>query len=314
MAGHKASVLRDQPLVSIGVPVRNGEAYIQEALGSLLSQSYRNLEIIVSDNGSTDGTRDICEACAAADKRVRYHRQASNRGAAWNFNFVFHQSRGHFFKWAAHDDLLQPDFILNTWKALCLAPDAVAAYGSVSVIDHLGRICAQDPEPSLQLDHLDPVVRFRDAVFGHHYCIFIFGLLRTEALRKTALIGPYASSDVVLLGQLALLGPILKIAGEEFLWRSHPQQSIRRVLHAEGLRAYGQWFNPQLSKGRHYPHWRLLRELISCVLNSPLRRSEKLRCLLHILTNRYRLGGRKELLLDLLHAWKPNPNPSISEI
>lgn len=314
MAGHKGSVLRDQPLVSIGVPVRNGERYVQEALGSLLSQSYRNLEIIVSDNGSTDGTADICEACAAADKRVRYYRQASNRGAAWNFNFVFHHSRGHYFKWAAHDDLLQPDFILNTWKALSMAPDAVAAYGPASVIDHGGRVCGPDPDPVLQLDHLDPVVRFRDAVFGHHYCIFIFGLLRTAALRETSLIGPYASSDVVLLGQLALRGRILRIAGEQFLWRSHAQQSIRRVLDAEGLRAYGQWFNPELSRGRHYPHWRLLAELVACVLKAPLPRTARTRCLLHILTNRYRLGGRRELILDLVHAWKPNPNTYIPEI
>ena len=307
MAGLKAKVLRDQPLVSIGLPVCNGEAYIQEALESILGQSYTKLEIIVSDNGSTDGTRDICEVCASADKRVRYYRQPTNRGAAWNFNFVFVHSRGCFFKWAAHDDILQRDFILNTLNELGTAPDAVAAYSYASVIDQNGRQCAQDPEPPLRLDHADPVLRFRDAVFGHHYCIFIFGLLRAEMLRKTSLIGPYASSDVVLLGQLALMGRIIKIPSTDFLWRSHQGQSIRRVLHLEGLRAYGEWFNPELSKGRHYPHWRLLRELVLSVLSAPLPRAAKGRCLLHILTNRYRLGGRRELFLDVFHAWKQHP-------
>ena len=92
------------PLVSIGVPVFNGAATLERALDSLLSQDYGNLEIIISDNASTDHTQQICEAYVRRDPRIRYHRAARNFGSPWNFNRVVELSSGQYFMWAAHDD------------------------------------------------------------------------------------------------------------------------------------------------------------------------------------------------------------------
>src|SRR3954470_15735733 len=88
------------PLVSIGLPVYNGARYIAEALESLLAQTYTAFELIISDNGSTDATRSICEEFAARDGRVRYVRHETNRGLAWNWNHVFELSRRPYFKWS----------------------------------------------------------------------------------------------------------------------------------------------------------------------------------------------------------------------
>jgi glycosyltransferase involved in cell wall biosynthesis len=304
VAGQKHPVLRAQPLISIGLPVANGEAYVQQALTSILHQSYPRLEVIVSDNGSTDGTRDICEACAAADQRVKYFRQPTNRGAAWNFNFTYHQSNGTFFKWAAHDDLLQPDFILNTCAALLLSENVSLAYSSSVVIDANGKECEPDPDPPLRLDHADPAVRFHDAVFGHHYCLFVFGLMRSSLLRKTSLMGPYACSDIVLLAQLALSGRIVKLPTKDFHWRSHPEQSIRKVLHHHGIHAYSEWFVPNLSHRRYYPHWRLLQELAWSIVRSSMTPMQKVRCLVYLSFNNYRIGGPRERLEDLIRAFR----------
>ena len=101
----------NKPLVSIGMPVFNGEEYIRGALDSLLAQSFGNFELIISDNASTDKTGKICQEYAALDKRIRYIRQRENVGAIQNFRIVLEQAQGEFFMWAAHDDRWDKHFI-----------------------------------------------------------------------------------------------------------------------------------------------------------------------------------------------------------
>ena len=79
----------NSPLVSVGLPVFNGEMGLAMALNALLKQDYINLEIIISDNGSTDRTPEICEEFLKKDKRIKYYRSSENRGSNWNFNKVF---------------------------------------------------------------------------------------------------------------------------------------------------------------------------------------------------------------------------------
>ena len=100
---------RDVPLVSIGMPVFNGEDYVEAALDSILTQTFTNFELIISDNASTDRTEEICNDFADSDDRIRYYRQEKNLGAAANFNRVFELSSGKYFKWAAHDALQSLD-------------------------------------------------------------------------------------------------------------------------------------------------------------------------------------------------------------
>src|SRR4051812_30432392 len=97
------------PLISIGLPVYNGARYIERALDTLLAQSFRDFDLVVSDNASTDETVAICERYAARDARVRICCSPINRGAGWNFNNVAKMAKGEFFAWAAHDDEWHPD-------------------------------------------------------------------------------------------------------------------------------------------------------------------------------------------------------------
>src|SRR6266853_631610 len=78
----------DRPIVSVGLPVYNGEAYLRQVLESVLAQTFTEFELVISDNASTDGTEKICREYAAADPRIRWHRQARNRGVTWNFRQV----------------------------------------------------------------------------------------------------------------------------------------------------------------------------------------------------------------------------------
>ena len=104
-------MLNNKPRVSIGMPVFNGENYLAEALDSLLTQTFSDFELIISDNASTDKTEEICRAYAVRDQRIRYFRNQENLGASRNYNRVFELSSGEYFKWAAHDDLCAPEFL-----------------------------------------------------------------------------------------------------------------------------------------------------------------------------------------------------------
>lgn len=116
------------PLVSIGMPTYNRGEYIPAAINSLLNQSYKNFELIISDNASTDKTRKICVAYAQKDKRIRYIRQASNIGPLNNFQFVLNMAKGKYFMWASDDDFWYKDFITTILGALMENNDRVIGF------------------------------------------------------------------------------------------------------------------------------------------------------------------------------------------
>jgi glycosyltransferase involved in cell wall biosynthesis len=113
------------PLLSIGMPVYNGERYLAEALDSVLRQDYPNLEILIADNASTDATPAICRRYTA-DARVRYERNAETIEPNANFRRALSMARGRYFTWLAHDDVLRSDAYASTLvERLEANPDAV---------------------------------------------------------------------------------------------------------------------------------------------------------------------------------------------
>lgn len=132
-------IKNDCPQVTIGLPVRNGSPLVRVAIDSLLSQTFRDFVLVISDNESNDDTGDICRAYAAADSRVRYIRQLVNLGNPGNFRFTLQQATTPFFMWAAHDDRWAPTFIERNLAALAANPQAVASVSNVVKILPDGR-------------------------------------------------------------------------------------------------------------------------------------------------------------------------------
>lgn len=127
------------PEVSIGLPVYNGSTYLREALDSLLAQTFSSFELIISDNGSTDDTADICSTYARRDARIRYIRQEQNCGAMANFQFVLDNARGRFFCWAAADDHWDSDRLEKLYAQIC-KESGIAAFGNLEQIDENSRL------------------------------------------------------------------------------------------------------------------------------------------------------------------------------
>jgi glycosyltransferase involved in cell wall biosynthesis len=220
---------RDQthaPAVSIGMPVYNGERFLREALDSALAQTFKDFELIVSDNNSNDATKKVCLEYADRDSRIKYIGNERNYGAFWNFCFVARQARGRFFTWLAHDDVLEPTFLERTVQYMLENPRVVVAATDCTIIDEEGN--------RLRVDNLD---EFRDSqsweirrmpFFEFAYPnihLFIFGLIQTklcklvvEELKEPKMM---TGSEHPFLARFVAAGEIVALPAVLRKYRSH---------------------------------------------------------------------------------------------
>jgi glycosyltransferase involved in cell wall biosynthesis len=264
----------DVPLVSVGLPVYNGERYLEQAIDCVLGQTYPNLELIISDNASTDSTAAIAERYAATDERVTYHRAEVNGGVAWNFNRVVELATGPFFKWMACDDLIEPEFVEVAVAGLSRHPEAVLSHSASRVIGPDGEYL-RDDWTKIRVDDPDPVRRFRAVLIEPHTCMWQFGVIRLDVLRSLPWqpIGGYSHADGVLLERLALIGPFHHSPEALFSYRRHPGQSMAQFAKDEGgldRHAFAAFFDPDLAGRLVFPTWRLLRENLASALRCPI--------------------------------------------
>jgi len=234
------------PSVTIGLPVFNGENFLEKAIGSVLAQEYRDFELIIRDNASSDRTEQIGRSAAASDPRIQYIRSPENLGAAPNFNAILPLARGRYFKWLAHDDMMAPSFLSRCIEALEQNPDCVLACPRIRFVDADGQPIEDYVSP-FDTGNPDPNVRFRETLHGHR-CFEVFGVIRLAELRKTRLIGSYKHGDGVLLSHLALLGRFAEVPEYLFLSRRHEGQSmyvygITNARAKEDHEAYARWFD-----------------------------------------------------------------------
>jgi glycosyltransferase involved in cell wall biosynthesis len=269
---------RKAPRVSIGLPVYNGERFLEEALRSLLSQTFTDFELIISDNASTDRTAEICKTHASADSRIRYFRSERNLGLAWNWNRVFALSSGEYFRWSAHDDLVDPRFLAAAVKVLDRDPTAVLCYSHEKFIDEKGQGLREYETPLKRAGFAKPQDRFRDLVLIDHLCLPIFGLIRADVLRATTGYGSYVASDRVLLAELSLFGRFHQIPDSLFKFRLHREQSIQALA----FHRRAGWIDPANAGRMVFPHWRFYREYFLCLRRRPLHWRERMVCYLHL--------------------------------
>ncbi len=124
---------RKIPKISIGLPVFNGERFIEKKIKSILSQTFKDFELIISDNSSTDMTSTICESYAKIDNRIKFFHQTKNIGAAANFNFVLEKSEGAYFMWTAVDDIIMPMFIEKNLEILEKNPNIICSVSKMKL-------------------------------------------------------------------------------------------------------------------------------------------------------------------------------------
>lgn len=265
------SIGRAGARLTVGMPVYNGERYMAETIDTILGQDVDGLELIVSDNCSTDATAEIVKDVMSRDDRVRYVRNESNVGAARNYNQLVEFSQAPLFKWAGYDDLLRPGYLARCLEVLDAEADVVIAYPRTTIIDGDGNV-VREHDDKLHLRQPDPVARVRAFTRDFTLCNPCFGVIRRDVLRRTSLVRPYVSSDVPLLVELALLGQ----------WHEVPERLFERRIHDTSSRQgkvtmqdVAQWFDPSKSRPiapRTRVAYESLRAIERADLPAPVRR------------------------------------------
>jgi glycosyltransferase involved in cell wall biosynthesis len=249
-AGPVAPQSDSRPIqVSIGVPVYNGAAGVADALNSLVNQTLKEFEIIISDNASTDMTSDICRRFADREPRIRYYRQPTTISAADNFLFVLQKANAPYFMWAADDDLRAPDFIERLRDALEANRNAVLAFGDVIEMTSTG---AQTPNLTLPEPGASRPRKLRMVAFSqlHH----IYGLWRTEALRQLVWIDNDWWPDLPLMMGASMLGDFVRVPGAEFRYQTQNNRRYFALPPRPGF--VGRWYNLRIRLGRA---WHMVR-------------------------------------------------------
>jgi glycosyltransferase involved in cell wall biosynthesis len=265
------------PKVSIGFPVYNGEKYLAHALTRLLQQDFKDFELIICDNASTDRTREICLEFAAQDRRICYFRNDSNIGLGGNHTRTFELSHGRYFKWAAHDDDFPPNMLSRFVKALDEGPDDVSlVYSYCEYIDAWGNVQETDSD-GVACDDQRPHKRLSHFLRRVHMYNCTYGMMRSELLRKTHIHGRYPGADYVLFAELAMVGKLVEIAEPLLRIRRHPGRSFTANTNLQALR---ELFSP--GSGRALPFMtlktRMKLELLRSAVLVPSSLKDKVLC------------------------------------
>jgi glycosyltransferase involved in cell wall biosynthesis len=166
------------PAVTIGVPVYNGDALLDECLQCLAAQTFQDFEVLVYDNASTDSTASIAQSWAARDARFRYYRQSENRGVTQNFTDVLDAATTGHFMWRAHDDVSASNFVEVTHRLLASHDRAKLAVGAVRKFAEDGSPKGESRVPNLQGGAR--LLRILRGLRGYHPSWF-YGLWKREA-------------------------------------------------------------------------------------------------------------------------------------
>src|SRR5215510_8210447 len=229
------------PKLSIGIPVFNGQKFLPELLDSLVAQTFRDFEILICDNASSDRTPQICSEYEQRDPRIRYIRNERNLGAIANFNRVFELSTAPLFKWAANDDLYHEAYLGTCVSLLEENPDIVLAHTGSAFIDEKSEPLPFEQETGSFIDPKTgrrywadvpsigdtPVAinRFWHVLTRARWGTHMFGVVRREILQQTSLLPNFGGSDRAMLAELALLGRFRCASERLFLKRLHANVS-----------------------------------------------------------------------------------------
>ncbi|MFO7250324.1 MAG: glycosyltransferase family 2 protein [Actinomycetes bacterium] len=235
-------------LVSIGLPVRNAADRVAGVIRSVLAQDHGRIELVISDNASTDRTEEVCRDLAATDDRIVYHRQPYDIGLLNNFIATIRLARGEYFRWIGDDDRLEPCYVSRLLREFAADPRLILVTSRIAYTGPDGKVASGDyTGTALRSD--DPVERLGemlrllneshlliDPLYGMVRRAPVAAIPRRNMLRedevfacKLALAGPWGHVPEVLAHRhwkLERIGVVARRLGVP-AWRSHFSNTLQ---------------------------------------------------------------------------------------
>ena len=210
------------PLITIGMPVYNGSEHIEGALESIQLQTYKNLEIIISDNGSNDNTLEICKNFASKDSRIKIIKNKTNLGAITNCNIVMRAAQGKYFMLMAHDDKKEKNFVQDCLLMLEKSEDAVLCHSLTSfyIQNQPQKVCTASMD---SLHSTKNILHRYYATLSTAPAVAVYGLIRVSALKQTMYLRKSIATDIAFLCELSLYGNFVQVKKELFNYISRPK-------------------------------------------------------------------------------------------
>jgi glycosyltransferase involved in cell wall biosynthesis len=267
-------VTGDPPVLSVGLAVRNGQDMVGRCIESVLSQDFTDLELVVCDNASDDGTLKALEEYARVDQRIQLSANRVNIGSHENMKRVLDSSRGTFFRWISADDWLEPRCLSTCVNALESRPDAIGVT-SWFTIHAPGRTSRYEEYRGEFPSSHDPARRFERMLWFFHAGDAkydpIYGIYRRESLMRSHSLRPLERTDWLLSAELALMGPIIHV----------PQRLANRTrVYLVGIdrAAFRRRLDPAQGEKLRTSPWRLYDELLALALAADLTEAQLRRC------------------------------------
>lgn len=221
------------PLVSVCVPTCDRVDFLRESLLSITAQTYEPLEILISDNASTDATEAVCRELAARDPRVRYIRHARNIGLYQNHNLCIDESRGEYLGFLHDDDLHSPSLIAENAAVLTAHPSVGIVCADWDLIDDAGacfatrRFAVGTVTPGL--DYIE-----RTLATGRSSICCPGTLIRRSALGEIRFpeTGPIGFGDFLLWFEIAERADVGHVGKPLWSYRQHARSLSRRTIES----------------------------------------------------------------------------------
>ena len=209
----------NNPSVTVGIPVFNGEKNIRKAIECVLSQTYTNFQLIISDNSSTDLTSTICKEYKKKDKRITYIRHEENKGWKFNFPFLLSKANSDYFVWLGDDDYWESTFLEKNVSVLNSNRNIVGSIGLVKYFGienyHIKKnlffkiknlIRRGSNNEYKKYEHVRPFrgtyEKKAETFLRFNQASFVYGLFRTENMKKRMVNMGYAWDGIFILNML----------------------------------------------------------------------------------------------------------------
>jgi glycosyltransferase involved in cell wall biosynthesis len=242
-----------EPLLSVGIPTYNRAAKLERAVESVLAQTHLNLELVISDNASTDGTRSVCLALAERDPRIRYLRSPVNRGPTANFNVLFSEMRGEYVMVLSDDDWLDPDYLSACLAELTRRPELVLACGWARYLRE-NQVVKRGVR--IQLTQTSPSERVLEYLRNVDENGVFYGLMARATLRRAAPLRNVLGNDWLLAAAIAAQGRLATIESSGINRElDGTSGDFPRLVRTLGLPSWQAWV-PHLAMA-----WEVLRDV-----------------------------------------------------